>query len=58
MSEIDKGAPAPFRLPTGGRIDRDSTLQFVFGDAASPGTRATPWPPRCSPTACTRRAPA
>ena len=37
MSEIDKGAPAPFRLPTGGRIDRDSTLQFVFGGRSLTG---------------------
>ena len=37
MSEIDKDAPAPFRLPTGGRIDRDSTLQFVFGGRSLTG---------------------
>ncbi len=28
MSETDK---APFRLPDGGRIERDTTLRFVFG---------------------------
>jgi sarcosine oxidase subunit alpha len=31
MTEIDKGLPAPYRLPTGGRIDRATTYRFTFG---------------------------
>ncbi len=31
MSEIDKDGAAPYRLPTGGRIDRGTTLRFTFG---------------------------
>ena len=31
MSEIEKDGAAPYRLPTGGRIDRGATLRFTFG---------------------------
>ena len=31
MSEIEKDGAAPYRLPTGGRIDRGTTLRFTFG---------------------------
>ena len=31
MSEIDNDAAAPYRLPAGGRIDRDTTYRFTFG---------------------------
>ena len=30
MSEINESASAPYRLPTGGRIDRGTTLRFTF----------------------------
>ena len=31
MSEIEKDGAAPYRLPTGGRVDRGTTLRFTFG---------------------------
>jgi sarcosine oxidase subunit alpha len=31
MNEIEKDGAAPFRLPAGGRIDRDTTHRFTFG---------------------------
>ena len=47
------------RLPSGGdRIDRDAPLRFEFeGVDATPGSAATRWPPRCSPTASTSSRP-
>ena len=30
MSEIEKDDAAPYRLPTGGRIDRSTTYGFTF----------------------------